>query len=81
MKKLLTGLFLAISAFPASFAVGVIVMQHTYGGGLTTALDAAAKTIAAILGIAVFVFCGGLVSKMGAAAPANSSQGWSKNDQ
>lgn len=81
MKALLTGLFLAISAFPASFAVGVIVMQHTYGGGLPTALDAAAKTIAAMLAVALFVFCGGLVSKMDPATPANSSQGWSKNDQ
>lgn len=75
MKKILAGLFLAISAFPASFAVGVIVMQHTYGGGLPTALDAAAKTAAAILGLALFVFCGGLVSKVDAAKPVSNGEG------
>ncbi|MBG6288498.1 hypothetical protein I5I61_13685 [Pseudomonas nitroreducens] len=64
MKKLLAGLFLAISAFPAAFAVGVVVMQHTYDGGLPTALNAAAKTIGAILGLAVFVFCSGLASRV-----------------
>ncbi|MEE9100045.1 hypothetical protein VXJ36_07490 [Pseudomonas nitroreducens] len=64
MKAILFGLFLAISAFPASFAAGVLVMQHTYNGDLPTALDAAAKTAVAVLGVAVFVFCGGLVSKV-----------------
>lgn len=64
MKAILFGLFLAISAFPASFAVGVLVMQHTYNGDLPTALDAAAKTAAAVLGLALFVFCSGLVTKV-----------------
>ena len=70
MKALLTGLFLAVSAFPAAFAVGVAVMQHTYDGDLPTALDAAAKTIGAILGLAVFVFCSGLAKKGDSAADA-----------
>ncbi|MDP5886212.1 hypothetical protein ACSESQ_17695 [Pseudomonas aeruginosa] len=74
MKKLLTGLFLAISALPAAFAVGVAVMQHTYDGGLPTALDAAAKTIAAILGLALFVFCSGLTSKVDAPKSAADAE-------
>lgn len=78
MKKLLAGLFLAISAFPASLAVGVFVMQHTASGGLPSALDAAAKTAAAMLGLGVFVFMGGLVSKVEPARPAPNGEGWSK---
>ncbi|EMO9850852.1 TPA: hypothetical protein OW428_002464 [Pseudomonas aeruginosa] len=74
MKKLLTGLFLAISAFPASFAVGVVVMQHTAFGAFPNALDAAAKTALAVLGLAVFVFCSGLVSKVDASKSAADAE-------
>ncbi|MDI2410857.1 hypothetical protein [Pseudomonas aeruginosa] len=81
MKKLLTGLFLAISAFPASLAVGIIVMQHTAYGAFPNALDAAAKTALAILGLAVFVFCSGLVSKVETPKAISNDDGWSKNDQ
>ncbi|HFI2197697.1 TPA: hypothetical protein ACGPQK_002898 [Pseudomonas aeruginosa] len=81
MKKILTGLFLAISALPAAFAVGIVVMQHTYLGSLQDALDAAAKSAAAFLGLAVFVFCSGLVSKVEAQRALTKSEGWSKNDQ
>lgn len=81
MKKLLAGLFLAVSAFPAAFAVGIVVMQHTYLGSLHDALDAAAKTAAAVLGLAVFVFCSGLVSKVETPKTISNGKGWSKNDQ
>lgn len=81
MKKLLAGLFLAVSAFPASLAVGVVVMQHTDFGAFPNALDAAAKTAAAVLGLAVFVFCGGLVSKVETPKTISNDKEWSKNDQ
>ncbi|MCP1649439.1 hypothetical protein [Pseudomonas nitroreducens] len=81
MKKLLSGLFLAISALPAAFAVGALKMQLTYGGDLPTALDAAAKTAAAILGLALFVFCSGLVSRVETPKAISNGEGWSKNDQ
>ncbi|HHG4956647.1 TPA: hypothetical protein ACPWGI_004386 [Pseudomonas aeruginosa] len=81
MKALLSGLFLAISAFPASLAVGVVVMQHTDFGAFPNALDAAAKTAAAILGLAVFVFCSGLVSKVETPKTRSNGADWSKNDQ
>lgn len=81
MKALLAGLFLAISAFPASLAVGIVVMQHTEFGAFPNALDAAAKTAAAVLGLAVFVFCGGLASKVETPKALSNAEGWSKNDQ
>lgn len=81
MKKLLAGLFLAVSAFPASLAVGIVVMQHTAFGAFPNALDAGAKTAAAILGLAVFVFCSGLVSKVETPRALTKREGWSKNDQ
>lgn len=74
MKKLLTGLFLAVSAFPASLAVGVVVMQHTAFGAFPNALDAAAKTAAAILGLAVFVFCSGLATKVDSSKPSADAE-------
>ena len=81
MKKLLSGLFLAVSALPASLAVGVVVMQHTAFGAFPNALDAAAKTAAVILGLAVFVFCSGLVSKVETPEVLTKNDGWPKNDQ
>ncbi|WP_158698914.1 hypothetical protein [Pseudomonas aeruginosa] len=81
MKRLLSGLFLAITAFPASLTVGIVVMQHTDFGAFPNALDAAAKTAAAILGLAVFVFCGGLVSKVETPKAISNGKDWSKNDQ
>ncbi|EPW8658180.1 hypothetical protein ACM7IS_26790 [Pseudomonas aeruginosa] len=81
MKKLLAGLFLAISAFPASLAVGIVVMQHTEFGAFPNALDAAAKTAAAILGLAVFVFFSGLVTKVETPKALSTVEDWSKNDQ
>ncbi|HCL4192401.1 TPA: hypothetical protein N2C35_000320 [Pseudomonas aeruginosa] len=81
MKKLLAGLFLAISAFPASLAVGIVVMQHTAYGAFPNALDAAAKTAAAVLGLAVFVFCSGLVTKVEIPKTISNGKDWSKNDQ
>ncbi|KSR38315.1 hypothetical protein APB53_21715 [Pseudomonas aeruginosa] len=81
MKKLLAGLFLAISAFPASLAVGIVVMQHTEFGAFPNALDAAAKTAAAILGLAVFVFFSGLVTKVETPKTLSTVEDWSKNDQ
>ncbi|HCK7412060.1 hypothetical protein ACIUZJ_24740 [Pseudomonas aeruginosa] len=79
MKRLWAGLFLAICAFPASFAAGVLVMQHTYGGGLASALDVAAKTAAVILGLALFVFMGGLISKIEPPKPASNGDAWGKD--
>ena len=56
-------------------------MQLAYGGDLPTALDAAAKTAAAILGLAVFVFFSGLVTKVETPKVLSNGDGWSKNDQ
>lgn len=64
MKKLLAGLFLAIAALPTSLAAGVIIMQHTPFGGVSDALGAASKVAVAMLGLAFFVFCSGLATRI-----------------
>jgi len=77
MKTLLTGLFLATSAFPTAFVVGVMA-SYLYGRGFPSAFFAAACTATAILGLAFFVFMGGLVSKVEMPKPASSGKEWGK---
>lgn len=79
MKKIYFGLFLAISALPAALITGVFSFRYVLGGGLPTALDVAAKTAAIILGLALFVLMGGLVSKIDAAQKSPAGEGWAQN--
>ena len=81
MKRLLSGLFLAISAFPAAFVAGLVFLQHIPSASIPEALGVAAKTAATVLGFAVFVFCSGLASKVEAPQMRSNGEVWSKDDQ
>lgn len=75
MKPLLTGIFLATSAFPAAFVVGVMD-SYLYGRSFPDAFFAAACTATVVLGLALFTFMGGLVSKVEMPKPVSNGDAW-----
>ncbi|WP_107329665.1 hypothetical protein [Metapseudomonas otitidis] len=62
MKLMFTGIFLTASAAPAALAVGFYSFSR-FNAGLPGAIELAATTSAFLLGVATFVFLGGLVTK------------------
>lgn len=75
MKKLFAGLFLAASSLPVGFIAGALAFQFVLGTGWPGAIQIAVKVTASLLGIGLFVFMGGLVSKIGPSQPASNAQG------
>ncbi|APC74329.1 MULTISPECIES: hypothetical protein [Pseudomonas] len=76
MKKLFVGLFLAASSLPVGFIAGALAFQYVLGTGWPGAIQIAAKVAASLLGLGLFVFMGGMVTKEQAPKPASNSQGW-----
>ena len=76
MKKLFAGLFLAASSLPVGFIAGALAFQYVLGIGWPGAIQIAVKATAGVLGLGLFVFMGGLVTKNGAAKPSSSVEGW-----
>ena len=62
MKLMFTGTFIAAAAAPASLIVGFYSFSR-FHAGMPGAIELAATTSALLLGIATFVFLGGLVTK------------------
>ncbi|NMY43190.1 hypothetical protein HBN76_17875 [Pseudomonas sp. WS 5013] len=62
MKIMLTGIFLAASAAPASIAAGFYAFKGLRGG-FPAAIETSATVAAVLLGLAFFVFMSGLVAK------------------
>lgn len=63
MKRLFSGVFLAVLSLPTAFLIGLWVYEHTPGGFprmLSNALEVASYVTGAILLLAVFVFMSGL---------------------
>lgn len=63
MKRLFSGVFLAVLSLPTAFLVGRWVYQHTPGGlprMLSNSLEVASYVTGGILFLAVFVFMSGL---------------------
>ncbi|MCV4111275.1 hypothetical protein [Pseudomonas aeruginosa] len=79
MKKLFVGLFLAASSLPVGFITGALAFQYVLGTGLPGAIQIAVKTAASLLGLGLFVFMAGLVSKAEAPEPAPNGDAWGKN--
>ncbi|MCA6826699.1 hypothetical protein [Pseudomonas aeruginosa] len=78
MKKVYFGLFLAASSLPAGFITGALAFQYAIGTGWPGAIQIAVKVTASLLGLGLFVFMGGLVTKAETAKPAPSVEGWNK---
>ncbi|MCO3321959.1 hypothetical protein FA200_05095 [Pseudomonas aeruginosa] len=78
MKKLLVGLFLAASSLPVGCIAGALAFQYVLGTGWPGAIQVAVKVTASLLGLGLFAFMGGLVSKAETAKSASSSQEWGK---
>lgn len=62
MKIMLTGIFLAASAAPASIASGFYAFR-SFRGGFPAAIETSASVSVVLLGLAFFVFMSGLVAK------------------
>jgi hypothetical protein len=78
MKKLFVGLFLAASSLPVGFITGALAFQYVLGIGLPGAIQVAVKVTATVLGLGLFVFMGGLITKAGTAKPSSTTEGWNK---
>ncbi|HBP5565087.1 TPA: hypothetical protein NH922_002718 [Pseudomonas aeruginosa] len=78
MKKLFAGLFLAASSLPVGFITGALAFQYVLGTGWPGAIQIAVKTTASLLGLGLFVFMAGLVSKAETPEPASSGDAWDK---
>lgn len=76
MKLMLTGIFIAAAAAPASLAVGFYSFSR-FHAGMPGAIELAATTSAFLLGVATFVFLGGLVTKAKVhPVPVANSDAW-----
>lgn len=76
MKLMLTGIFIAAAAAPASLAVGFYTFSR-FHAGMPGAIELASTTSAVFLGLATFVFLGGLVTKVRVQpVPASNSDAW-----
>lgn len=75
MKLMFTGIFLAASAAPMAMFVGFFAFR-SMRGGIPNALDMAGNTAACLVGLGLFMFLSGLMSKSDATqkAPAESAQ-------
>ncbi len=62
MKLILTGVFIAASAAPASLVAGFYSFKHVRGG-VPVAMDMSISVAVVLLGLALFVFMSGLVAK------------------
>lgn len=62
MKRIFAGIFLAASAAPLAMFVGFFAFR-SMRGGIPNALDMAASTAACLVGLGLFMFMSGLVSK------------------
>ncbi|HCF7310396.1 hypothetical protein LER27_18875 [Pseudomonas aeruginosa] len=78
MKKVYFGLFLAASSLPAGFITGALAFQYVIGTGWPGAIQVAVKVTATVLGLGLFVFLGGLVTKVEAVNPSTGGEGWTK---
>lgn len=78
MKKLFAGLFLAASSLPVGFIAGALAFQYVLGTSWPGALQIAVKVTACTLGLGLFVFMGGLVTKVEAVNPSAGGEGWTK---
>ncbi|OFM06556.1 hypothetical protein [Pseudomonas aeruginosa] len=78
MKKLFAGLFLAASSLPVGFITGALAFQYVLGTSWPGALQIAVKVTACTLGLGLFVFMGGLVTKAEAVNPSAGGEGWTK---
>ncbi|KAB0772295.1 hypothetical protein ACV4WP_16685 [Pseudomonas aeruginosa] len=78
VKKLFAGLFLAASSLPVGFITGALASQHVLGTGWPGAIQIAVKTTASLLGLGLFVFMAGLVSKAETPDSAPNGDGWTK---
>lgn len=61
MKKMLFGLFVAVSAAPAALIFGMFAFNHMLGG-LRNAFEMAAGLAGCMLGLGFFIFMAGLAS-------------------
>lgn len=78
MKKLFVGLFLAASSLPVGFIAGAFAFQYVLGMGFPVAIQLAVKVTASVLGLGLFVFMGGLVTKNGTVKLPADGEGWTK---
>ncbi|HCR1216136.1 TPA: hypothetical protein ONA18_001780 [Pseudomonas aeruginosa] len=78
MKKLYVGLFLAVSSLPVGFITGALAFQYVLGSGWPGAIQIAVKVTASLLGLGLFVFMGGLITKTENAKPLSTTEGWNK---
>ncbi|RUC69072.1 hypothetical protein [Pseudomonas aeruginosa] len=78
MKKLYAGLFLAASSLPVGFIAGSLSFQYVLGTTWPSALQIIVKVTASMLGLGLFIFLGGLVTKVEAPKPAPNGEDWSK---
>lgn len=78
MKLIFTGIFIAASAAPASIAAGFYTFRHLRGG-IPGAMDMSTAVAVVLLGLAFFVFMGGLVVKGETRGkPVSNGEGWEK---
>lgn len=69
MKLMFTGVFLAASAAPMAIFVGFFAFRSMHGG-IPNALDMAGNTAACLVGLGLFIFMSGLMSKSDTALKA-----------
>lgn len=79
VKKLYAGLFLASSSLPLGFIVGSLAFQYLPGATLPETIHVAVKVTASLLGLGLFVFMSGLVTKAEATKPATNDDAWGKD--
>lgn len=78
MNKLFVGLFLAASSLPVGFIAGALAFQYVLGTGWPGAIQIALKFTASVLGLGLFIFLGGLVTKAETVKPSAGGEGWTK---
>ncbi|MFU3272150.1 hypothetical protein ACM7MR_13980 [Pseudomonas aeruginosa] len=78
MKKLFAGLFLAASSLPVGFIAGALAFQYVLGTGWPGAIQIAVKVTASMLGLGLFVFLGGLITKTETVKRVVNGEGWTK---
>lgn len=76
MKLMFTGIFIAAAAAPVSLVVGSYTFSR-FHAGIPLAIELAATTSAVFLGLATFVFLGGLATKAKVQpVPASDRDAW-----